>query len=377
LITEPEFAPYPLVQAPVYSRWAASGVALLAFLSAISAMLRSVIEPPLAVTGLACAALVWSLALLLRVLYFRLNRHNAQSYDEAADQVRRAWWMRHRQNAALVDSVLVSAACTTPEHGQLLFSSDHQPPEPLKSVEGSTIRLLQVFGNDVAERERNLAILLALQWHEQGVEDLAVQPLRCYWQGSLAAWQAFVEQMSLCLPQVQLPPQPEPWQGIRTLDSVIEQLQGAPATARILCAGCQSSPGQQESPLAAGEAAVLWLFSPEGGVRFTRGEWFLTDTEHLPTVAQRALQQSQLTAPTQICVSFSQPDVPDLPAIGWNTKQHVQDANFGALEKLQAMVALTLAAWYAEQHQRPCAWLANDPHYTLALGIVEPDESNS
>jgi hypothetical protein len=112
-------------------------------------------------------------------------------------------------------------------------------------------------------------------------------------------------------------------------------------------------------------------------VRFTRGEWFLTDTEHLPTVAQRALQQSQLTAPTQICVSFSQPDVPDLGAIGWNTKQHVQDANFGALEKLQAMVALTLAAWYAEQHQMPCAWLANDPHYTLALGIVEPDESNS
>lgn len=377
MITEPEFVPYPLVQAPVYSRWAASGVALLAFLSAISAMLQSVIEPPLAVTGLACAALVWSLALLLRVLYFRLNRHNAQSYDEAADQVRRAWWMRHRQNAALVDSVLVSAACTTPEHGQLLFSSDHQPPEPLKSVEGSTIRLLQVFGNDVAERERNLAILLALQWHEQGVKDLAVQPLRCYWQGSMAAWQAFVEHMSLCLPQVQLPLQPEPWQGIRTLDSVIEQLQGAPATARILCAGCQSSPGQQESPLAAGEAAVLWLFGPEGGVRFTRGEWFLTDTEHLPTVAQRALQQSQLTAPTQICVSFSQPDVPDLGAIGWNTKQHVQDANFGALEKLQAMVALTLAAWYAEQHQMPCAWLANDPHYTLALGIVEPDESNS
>ncbi|MDI2590462.1 hypothetical protein POF45_03315 [Pseudomonas sp. 681] len=377
MITAPEFAPYPLVQAPVYSRWMISGVAMLVFLSGVSVVLRSVIELHLTVTGVACASLVWLLALLLRVLYFRLNRHNAQSYCEAAEQVQQAWWMHHRQNVALVGSVLVSAACTTPEHGQLLFSPDHQPPKPQETLEGRTIHLFQVFGSDVAERERNLAILLALQWQKQCVEDSVVQPLRSYWQGSLAAWQAFVEQMALCSPQVQLPEQPEPWQGIRTLDSVIDQLQGAPETARILCAGCQSSPTQQESRLPTGEAAVLWLFGPEGGVRFSRGEWFSADTEHLPTVAKRVLQQSELTAPTQICVSFSQPNVPDLPAIGWNTRQHAQDANFGDLESLQAMVVQTLAAWYAEQHQRPCAWLANDPHHTLTLGIIEPDDSNS
>nr|WP_237613809.1 hypothetical protein [Pseudomonas syringae] len=373
----PEFAPYPLVPAPAYSRWMVSGGAVLVLMSGVSALLRSFIEPHLAVAGVACACLAWLLALLLRVLYFRFDRHNAQSYCEAAEQVRQAWWMHHRQNAALVESVLLSAACTAPEHGQLLFSSDHQPPEPQKTLEGRTIRVGQVFGSDVAERERNLAMLLALKWHRQRAEPLAVQPLRCYWQGSLAAWQAFAEKMALCSPQLQLPEQPEPWQGISSLYSVIDQLQGAPATARILCAGCQSTPVRHESRLPAGEAAVLWLFGPEGGVRFARGEWFSAATEHLPAVAKQALQQSELSAPAQTCVSFSQPNVPDLPAIGWITGQHVQDTNFGALESLQAMVVQTLAAWYAEQHRKPCAWLANDPHHTLALGIVKPDDSTN
>ncbi|MDY7533442.1 hypothetical protein RGV33_17415 [Pseudomonas sp. Bout1] len=377
LITEPEFAAYPLDQAPVYSRWVVGGVALLVVLTGVGVGLRSIIEPPVAATGLAIASLVWLLALLLRVLYFRLNRHNAQSYHGAAEQVSQAWWVRHRQRVGLVESVLVAAPCTTPEQAHLLFSSDHLPPEPKATLEGRTIHLVQVFGNDVAERERNLAILLALQWYQQRDEHACVQPLRCYWQGSLSAWQAFSEQMTLCSPQVQLPEQPEPWEGMCTLNSVIDQLQGAPEAARVLCAGCQSSSIQQESPLPAGEAAVLWLLGPQGSVRFSRGEWFSVDTEQLSSVATRALQQSELTAPTDACMSFAQPNVPELPAAGWNTRQHVQDANFGALKHLQAMVVQTLAAWYAEQHQVPCAWLANDPHHTLALGIVEPDDSNS
>lgn len=248
-------------------------------------------------------------------------------------------------------------------------------PTPGSTPEGATIRLLQVFGDEVAERERHLANLLVLQWQAQQPEPLALQPLACYWQGSLATWQAFVEQMTKCFPEVRLPEQPEPWQGIRSLDSIIDRLQGAPAEARILCAGCQSSPPGPESLLPAGEAALLWLLGPEGGVRFSRGEWFDADTEHLVTVAERALQQGQLTAPPQCCVSFSQPGVPGLSAHGWNTSQYRQDANFGALGSLEAMVVQTLAAAYATQHQVPCAWLANDPHHTLALGIVEPDDS--
>lgn len=354
-----------------------SGVALLTVSTGAGVMLRSVIEPRVAVIGVACALVLWLLAFLLCVLYWRINRHNAQSYHETADQISQAWWMHHRQGIALVESALICAACTTQEQGQLLFSSNYQPPKLQKVLEGHALHLLQVHGSDVVERERNLAILLALKWHEQRDEHSAVQPLDCYWAGTLSAWQAFVEQMAQCSPQTQLPEKPEAWEGIRSLDSVIDQLQEAPAAARILCAGCQSSPLQQEAHLPAGEAAVLWLFGTQGGVRFSRGEWFCADTEQLPVVAERALQQRELTTPTEICVSFSQATVPDLSAAGWNTKQHVQDRNFGALDRLQAMIAQTLAAWYAEQHEQPCAWLANDPHHTLALGIVEPDDSNS
>lgn len=375
--TAPEFAPYPLAQAPAYSRWLASVVALLALVSSGSVLLRPFIAPGLAAAGVAGVLVLWILALLLRVLYYRLNRHNAQCYAEAAEQVRQAWWARHRQKAALVEAVLVGPGCSTPEHRQNLFNPDHQPPTPEKTPEGATIRLRQVFGADIAERERQLAMLLALQWQAQRTEPAALQPLSCYWQGSVAAWQAFVEQMAKSCPQVHLPEYPEPWQGMHSLDSIIDQLQGTPADARILCAGCHSSPIQRESPLPAGEAALLWLFGPQGGVRFSRGEWFAADAESLAAVAKRALQQSELEAPPQVCVSFSQPEVPDLSVIGWNTKQNVQDANFGALANLETMVVQTLAACYAQRHGRPCAWLANDPHHTLALGIVEPDDSSN
>jgi hypothetical protein len=112
-------------------------------------------------------------------------------------------------------------------------------------------------------------------------------------------------------------------------------------------------------------------------VRLSRGEWFAADAESLASVAERASQQSELKSSAPVCVSFSQPDMPPLSVMDWNTRQHLQDANFGALQNLEAMVVQTLAAWYAEQHGVPCAWLANDPQHTLALGIVESDHADS
>jgi hypothetical protein len=359
----PEFAPYPQAQAPVYSRWLVIGAVLPTLVGSSSRWFFGDFYGPLVATvSVVGLLLLWTLAFLLRVLWYRLNRHNAQCHAETVEQIQQVWWARHRQKAALVEAMLVGAAYSTPEHTQ--------------TPEGTAIRLCQVFGADIAERERQLAILLALHWHEQRTEPL-VQPLCCYWQGSLAAWEAFVEQMAKTCPEVHLPAHPEPWQGIRSLNSIIDQLQGAPADARILCAGCQSSPIRQERRLPAGEGALLWLFGPQGRVLFSRGEWFTADVSSLTSVAERALQQSNLKSPAPIYVSFSQPDVPSLFDIGWNTKQSVPDASFGALEDLEAMVVLTLAAWHAERHVQPSAWRAPDPHYILVLGIVEPDDSSN
>ncbi|MHC8318623.1 hypothetical protein [Pseudomonas sp. LB3P31] len=327
------------------------------------------------VVGVAGISVLWLLAFLLRMLFSHFNLHNAQCYAETARQVEDAWWGSHRQTVSLSEAVLVGGACSSPEHRKHLFSPDHQPPTPQSTEAGAAIRLLQVFGDETAEREKQLAMLLVLQWRVQRKEPVALQPLACYWQGSLPAWQAFVEQMAKCFAQVQLPDEPEPWLGIQSLNSIIHRLQGAPADARILCAGSHCSPAGLGSRLPAGEVALLWLIAPQGGVRFSRGEWFDASSELLPTVAGRAQQQSDLQAPPQFCVSFSQPDEPGLPTQGWNISQYLQDANFGALERMEGMVAQTLAASYVEQHQVPCAWLANDPHHTLTLGIVEPDDS--
>jgi len=386
----PEYAPYPQAQRANYKRWLVNGAALLGLVFVGADLLESVehgssdwsllrlLLDVFTVWGVMIGvAVLWLLALLLRVLYYRLNWHVARYHANAATRVQHTWWIHHRQKVGLIESVLLGAACSSPEHRQSLFSPEHQPPVPETTPEGPAIRLLQVLGRDVAERERQLAALLALQWVEQRTEPEVVQPVCCYWQGSLDAWQAFVEQMKQCCPQMQLPEQPEPWQGMQSLDSIIDRLHGAAWDIRILCAGCHSSPPEAQSHMPAGEAAVLWLLGPRGRVRLSRGEWFAADAESLASVAERASQQSELKSSAPVCVSFSQPDMPPLSVMDWNTRQHLQDANFGALQNLEAMVVQTLAAWYAEQHGVPCAWLANDPQHTLALGIVESDHADS
>lgn len=373
-----EFRPYPLARIPAYSRWLASGAALVTVMIVGSKwVLSDLYAPMVLMVGGVSALLLWLLVFLLRVLHYRVNRHNAHCYAETVAQVQQDWWARHRQKIAMIDSALLGPACSKPEHRQMLFSSDYPQPKPTELPEGKALRLAQVFGVAGEEREKQLAVLLALQWSEQQTEPIRLQPLRCYWQGSFTAWKAFVEQMAKLCPQVQLPEQPEPWQGIDSLDTIVDQLQGASADARVLCAGCHSSPIQQGNRLPAGEGAVLWLLAPQGAVRINRGEWYAADVESLTSVAERAQQQSELKGPPSACVLFSKPDLPDLTDINWNTRQNLQDANFGALGDLEAMVALTLAASRAQQLGKPCAWLAHDPHHTLALGVVETDDSSN
>lgn len=229
----PEYTPYPQAQRPNYKRWLVNGAALLGLVFVGADLLESVEDGSsnwsilrflldvFTVWGVMIGvAVLWLLALLLRVLYYRFNWHIARYHANAATRVQHTWWTHHRQKVGLIESVLLGAACSSPEHRQSLFSPEHQPPVPEETPEGPAIRLLQVLGRDVAERERHLATLLALQWNEQRTEPDVVQPVCCYWQGSLDAWQAFVEQMRQCCPQIQLPEQPEPWQGMQSLDAI-------------------------------------------------------------------------------------------------------------------------------------------------------------
>lgn len=372
-----EFAPYRLSREPRYSRWFAGAVGLLALLGIGSLLPRSLVAPHVVAFTVAGMLLGGLLGFLFHVLGYRFNRHNAQCYGEVVRRARQAWWLQHRQTAALVESVLLSASISGPEQLDNLLDAAKQPPVARATAEGLALGLLQVFGRDANQREEELATLLALKWGAQRGTGQRLAPSSCYWHGSQTAWRAFAEQMAQCCPDVRLPECPRPWDGMLSLDAIIDQLQGAPADACVLCAGCHSAAPARTSPLPAGEAAVLWLLGAEGDVVFTRGEWFTQADDDLVAVAQRAVEQGRLEAPAQICMSFSQPDVPELAGIGWSAKANVQDANFGALHQLEAMVVQTLAAWYVQQHGVPCSWLASDPHFTLTLGIVRPHESGS
>jgi len=369
--------PYPEVSAPAYTRWLLAGAVLLGMLVSGTVALRSLIEPPLLMLTAIVVVLLWASALSLRVLRYRINRYNAQCYDQAIAFEHQAWWARHRQKAGLLQSVLVSPVCAQPEQVTALFEADAAPPVVSPSLQAPAIRLAQVLSPEGSARECELAVLLALKWQALRDGAQALQPLSCYWQGSAAGWQAFREQVALGSPEVILPEEPLSWEGLQSLDVIIDHLHAAPAGTRILCAGSQSTVPDSAQRMPAGEAAVLWVLGKTGLVMLPRGEWFAGGAESLAAVAERALEQSEMRAPAAACASLSQPGEQDEPALLWRVKAQRQDANFGALGGLEALVMQTVAAWYAEQHGTPCAWLASDPDHALTLGIVTLDDPNN
>lgn len=370
----PAYPPYRQVHAPKGKRWLAVGAALILATVGISSVLRlsesgngSLLWPIL------CVGVVGAVAWGMRVLFYRTSLHNAFMYHREVARVQKAWWMKHQQQVALKEAVLLGPAGATPIQWHCLINRDHRQPEARSEGEGKVLRSQHLFATDTAGREKQLAKRLVLQWHEQHQTEPLLTPLRCYWLGSEDAWQIFATQLALSFPGTLLPAQPIPWRGEESMSAIVEVLNHSAAEATILCAGCCSVPASSNSELPAGEAAVLWLLGNTGKVQFSRGEVFDAGMdESIVAVTQRALAQSEMEQPPDCSFLFSQKNIPDLEKTGWNTTQHIQDLNWGSLAELEAMVVQTLAAIYAERNALPCGWLARDPHHTLALGIVKP-----
>lgn len=374
---EPQFKAFPLASAPLYTRWWTAGAVLLALVGGGGVLLRPFLEARVAALLGASLLLLWLLLLLARTLYYRLNRHLAQAYDEEVQCQQRRWWAWHRQQVALSEALLLGPLGSEDGQWRRVLAGKEAPPQAVAVGAGQALRLLQVFGSEPAERELQLARLLVQSWRVQRGAEPVPQPWRCYWQGSAEAWLAFREQMALDFPDLELPVQPEPWQGIASLEAIIDGLRSAADDACVLCAGSQSSVPTREARLPAGEAAVLWLLGKDGEVRLARGEWLAADQDEPAAVAQRAQRQSRLDEPPEACVGFTpREDVP-MEGFEWNLSQYRQDDYWGELQGLQPLVALTLAACLARQHGNPCAWLAADPQHSLALGIVSVDDASS
>lgn len=373
--TLPEFAPYRCAAAPKIKRWVAFAAALLLLTSGGVLVLQA---QGLNNSG-AIAGLFFGLMMLLavcfavRVLYYRVAQHNAEAYQQQVEQVLKRWWWEHRQPIGLVDYVLVGPAGATAAEWLRLVSRDHRLPVLQEEPDGKALRQRRTFAIDSTEREQQLARIAVLQWQAQSPQSLTQQPDHCYWLGTMPAWQAFVEQMAASFPGVTLPLSPEPWKGIESLTTMIDQLQGADSQALILCAGSRSLPSTANSTLPAGEAAAIWLLGQQGRVQFSRGEYVQPEKgETAAQAAQRAMAQSALEQPPESCFLFTQHDLPALSESGWDVNPQVQDLNWGFTGEMETMVVMTLAAVLAEQHAIPCGWVASDPLHSLALGIVKP-----
>lgn len=371
----PDYPDYKTARPPVTARWL-SATALLMLLSGGSSALLLLPQ------GKASSIAIWLLLTLLlvgtgwliRLLYYRVSVHNAFFYYQLVEYERQQWWMRHRQTFALLEGVLLGPAGTRAADWLRLPGGKHLPPQEKKENGVSALRLPQISATDSAAREKRLAELLITEWQKQHSDKAFTTPLRCYWQGADAAWQAFSAQMAVTFPNVSLPLRPEPWQGEASLAAIASGLEAAKPGDVMLIAGCQTVVAQPGSPLPAGESAVLWLAGKNGPVQLARGEVFTAETgDMLPAVCARALEQSELTDPPEACPLFANPLLDALKHSGWDVSQHLQDASWGDIGSMEGLTVLSLAAIYAAHHQQPCGWIARDPINTLALGIVKPD----
>ncbi len=145
-----------------------------------------------------------------------------------------------------------------------------------------------------------------MEWQRQRSERTLTPPLRCYWQGTELARQAFRAQMTLTVAQMTLPSRPDAWRGEASLAEIAHALAEADPHDTVLIAGCQVVVAQTGAVQPAGESAVLWLAGRDGPVHLTRGEIYCAEKgEALTAVAARVLEQNELSGPRKPVRCFS------------------------------------------------------------------------
>ena len=371
----PEYSEYKVARPPGSARWLSATALLVLFSGGAGLMSPSAQDKTFMVAVVILVALIVAgTAWLVRLLYYRGSVHNADFYYQLVAYEQQQWWVQHRQPLWLREGLLLGPAGTRSVDWLRVLNREQRPPEEKKEGGGSALRLPQISATDAVVREKRLAELLVIEWQKQRSDNQLSSPLRCYWQGNAISWQAFRAQMAVTFPEIVLPAWPEPWQGEASLAEIASDLADAEPDDTMLIAGCQVIAALPGNTRPVGESAALWLAGRNGPVQLTRGETFSPEQgDILLTVFSRVLEQSELKAPPEACMLFSLPGIEALMSSGWDVTQHLQDANWGDIGDMDALILLSLAAIYAAHHQQPCGWIARDPMNTLATGIVKPD----
>ncbi|STT49011.1 Uncharacterised protein [Klebsiella pneumoniae] len=302
----PEYPPYGDARPPGTARWLSASALLVLLSGGVSALLPSSEgKSALVATGILLALVLAGTGWLIRLLYYRMSVHNARFYDQLVAYEQQQWWAEHRQPIGLQEGLLLGPMGKTTTDWLRVLSRHQRPPEEENEGGGRALRAPYLSVSEAIAREKRLAELLVMEWQRQRSERTLTPPLRCYWQGTELAWQAFRAQMTLTVAQMTLPSRPYAWRGEASLAEIAHALAEADPHDTVLIAGCQVVVAQTGAVQPAGESAVLWLAGRDGPVHLTRGEIYCAEKgEALTAVTARVLEQNELSGPPEACALF-------------------------------------------------------------------------
>ncbi|MBN0933994.1 hypothetical protein JTL87_35090, partial [Pseudomonas aeruginosa] len=125
--------------------------------------------------------------------------------DQLVAYEQQQWWAEHRQPIGLQEGLLLGPMGKTTTVWLRVLSRHQRPPEEENEGGGRALRAPYLSVSEAIAREKRLAELLVMEWQRQRSERTLTPPLRCYWQGTELAWQAFRAQMTLTVAQMTLP----------------------------------------------------------------------------------------------------------------------------------------------------------------------------
>ena len=367
----PEYPVWETASAPNNRRWLQAG-ALISLLAGGAGALTGEANRSAAAFAVMWLALVFiGFLWLCRLLYFRFSLHHAIAWQRNVRYEQNLWWEEHQSLIGLKDILLLGPAGAETMDWQRVLRRIQRPPVERHETGGKTLRIARTFSADSQEREQQLVRALVMQWKTTSRE-MPQAISRCFFLGDAAVWSAFRAQMHDAFPEVNLPDQPEPWEGEATLARLTALLR-EDAKSQHLVVGCVSCPASPDSLLPAGESAALWLVGADAPVVMPRGEFYdASASDPLRNICERAVTQCELDEDPATCILFSHPQIPQVNECGWNTTHNLQDNYWGIPGSMEPLIVISLAALYAQNEAQPCGWISTDPRHTLALGIVKP-----
>lgn len=365
---------YPEVVEPSAPQWLRWWLALPLLWGAQSAVLLTLWpeERPRLELWLwsAVLPLCWVLALLLRVLVWRLEVLKSVVYRRTRDAALLRWWQQRGLGLPVQQVLVLGPAGDAQLHYHDLMASAPLPRPTSASATQQPLLRYPFLLCTPDERPQALARQLARLTLALPDLDQRWKHLRgIAWVGDEGPRAAFAQVLAntAVLPKVEVA-----LNDLQDLDRLIDAFHHECRDARdwLLCAGVVSGHSAPEGELP-GEAGFVWLVSWQGKQLLHRGEYWRAETDESPGQLCAQLQRyAGLEAAPETCLALDQTSQQAFIDGGWSAAEHQLGGHWGALAHLAPFIAMSLALLQAGEARQPCGWLSQDAENRLAIGMA-------